>query len=272
MGAKFKFGIVTDTVPLELINNGWEYFEVPASIHGDALLCDADWQKNKAMYVKDGRPCTVTSHLLGPGTTHRGASGIHYDPELIRFSFERVFPRMAELGVKYIGCYGGHFMCQDGFDRAKAIDQAISSINIMADFAEKYGMLIALEPLSNMKTLFPRYLEGIAFAKMTGRRSVKVMADINYFIALDQPFEDILKEPDYCLNVHIAGESAQPNVGSREKILLHLFEVLKEAGYDKGVSAACPWAITNGAAQIDYKYETDTTLAYLQGLRDKVYK
>ena len=269
----FKFGIVTDVVPLSAISKGWEYFEVPASIHGDAILCDADWQKNKKMYLDDGRPCPVTSHLLGPGTTWQGASGPYYDPELIRFSFERVFPRMAELGVKYLGCYGGHFLCPDGFDRAKAIDQALSSINIMADFAEKYGMLIALEPLSHMDTLFPRYLQGIEFAKMSGRRSIKVMADINYFIALDQPFEDILKEPEYCLNVHLAGDGgAQPNVGSREKTLLHLFEVLKEAGYDKGVSAACPWKITNGAAEIDYKYETDTTLAYLQGLRDKVYK
>jgi len=50
-----------------------------------------------------------------------------------------------------------------------------------------------------------------------------------------------------------------------------LFEILKEIGYDKGVSAACPWVITNGAAEIDYKYETDITLAYLQELRAKVY-
>jgi sugar phosphate isomerase/epimerase len=116
-------------------------------------------------------------------------------------------------------------------------------------------------------------LEGVEFAKITGRSNVKVMADLNYFLKLDQPLEDILKYPDFCLNVHIAGDGgSQPNVGTREETFIHLFKVLKDAGYDKGVSAACPWVITNGAAQIDYKYETDKTLKFVKDLRDKVYK
>jgi hypothetical protein len=47
--------------------------------------------------------------------------------------------------------------------------------------------------------------------------------------------------------------------------------VLKDAGYDKGVSAACPWVSTSGSAEIDYKYETDKALEYISRLRDKVY-
>lgn len=273
MSKEFKLGIVVDVVPLDKISKGWEYFEVPASIHASALLCDTQWQAQKALYKKDGRPCLTSSHVLGPGTTWKGASGPLYDRELILFSLERVFARISELGVKYVGAWGGHFRCPDGFSRTKAIDQAISTINIMADFAEKYGMEIALEPQAEPDTLFPRYLEGIEFAKLTGRKCVKVMADLNYFLELDQPLEDILKYPEYCLNVHIQGDGgAQPNVGNREKIFLRLFEVLKEAGYDKGVSAACPWVITNGASEIDYQYETDTTLEYLQRLRERVYR
>ncbi len=51
----------------------------------------------------------------------------------------------------------------------------------------------------------------------------------------------LLKYPDFCLNVHIQGDgSAQPNVDNCEETFLHLFRVLKEIGYDKGGSAACP--------------------------------
>jgi hypothetical protein len=108
---------------------------------------------------------------------------------------------------------------------------------------------------------------------MTGRRSVKAMVDLNYFIELEQPLEDILKYPDYCVDVHVQGDGgAQPNVGGREKVFLRLFEIFKEIGYDKGVSAACPWVATNGAAEIDYQYETDAALAYLQDLRERVYR
>ena len=268
----FQIGLVVDVVPINVLSKGWEYFEVPCSIHGDPVFSEKEWLEWKNIYKADGRPTPVTSHLLGPGNMWRGASGEYYDREVIQFSLERSIRRMSELGVKYLGAWGGHFRCQEGFDRTKAIDQAISTINFAADIADRYGMQIALEPQAESDTLFPRYLEGIEFAKATGRSNVKVMADLNYFLELDQPLEDILKFPEYCLNVHIQGDGgSQPNVGEREDILLHLFNVLKEAGYDKGVSAACPWVITNGAKEIDYKYETDFTLKYLQNLRNKVF-
>jgi len=268
----FKFGIVTDVVPLDVLSKGWEYFEVPASIHASALMCDKEWQEQKALYVNDGRPTPVTSHMLGPGMSWRGACGPYYDKEIIEFALKREFARLSEIGVKWVGCWGGHFYCPPGFDRSLAMDQAISTANIMADEAEKYGMEIALEPQAELETLWPRYLEAIDFAKLTGRRSIKAMVDLNYFIDLDQPLEDILKYPEYCLNVHIQGDGgAQPNVGARDELLLHLFKVLKEAGYDKGVSAACPWVSTKGGDTVDYKYETDVTLKYMQELRAKVY-
>jgi len=273
MNNKFQFGIVVDVIPLDVLSKGWEYFEIPASMHCSALFCESEWQEQKALYKADGRPTPVSAFMLGPGSTWKGASGQFYNPDVIKWSLEIQFKRMAELGIKWAGAWGGHFRCQDGFCRSKAIDQAISSINVMADLAEKYGMEIALEPQAEPDTLFPKYLEGVAFAKLTGRRSVKVMADLNYFLELEQPLEDILKEPELCLNVHIQGDGgAQPNVGKRDEILIHLFNVLKEAGYDKGVSAACPWVPTNGAKEVDYKFETDFTLKYLEDLREKVYR
>jgi len=268
---QFRFGAMVDVVPIPALSKGWELLEVPANIHCNPHLSDAEWEVNKAMYKNDGRPCLSSGFMLPA----QSAAGPYYDREYNLFVLDRQFARMNELGIKYAGCWGGHFRCPDGFNRNKAIDQAISTINIMADYAEKYDMLIALEPQAESDTIFPKYLDGIEFAKLTGRRSVKVMVDLNYFVALNQPLEDILKYPEYCLDVHIAGSSsAQPSVCDEawEKLLLRLFEILKEIGYDKGVMAACPWKITNGAKEIDYKYETDTTLAFLEGLRDKVYR
>jgi hypothetical protein len=272
MSTQFKFGIVTDNAPLDKLNKEWEYFEVPASIHGNPVFTDKEWEEYRDMYRKDGRPTPVTSHFFGPGKTGSGACGIFYDRDLLEFATRRTVKRMAELGVKYMGIYGGHFKLQDGFSKTKAIDQAISTVNIIADNLEQYGMELALEPMADLGTLWPRYLEGVEFAKLTGRKCVKVMADLNYFLKLDQPLEDILKYPECCLNVHIAGDGAQPNVGIREDIFVHLFNVLKDAGYDKGVSAASPWKPTNGAAEVDWKYETDITIKYLQDLRERIYR
>jgi sugar phosphate isomerase/epimerase len=273
MGNRFKIGIVVDVVPIRDVGKGWEYFEVPASIHADPLFSDSEWEAQKAVYKADGRPCLSTSHMLGAGNSLFSVCGPTYDREKVLFMLEREFKRINELGVKYVGCWGGHFRYREGCSKTKTIDQAISSINVMADFAEKYGMQVALEPEADLDSLFPRYLEGVEMARRTGRACVKAMADLNYFIELDQPLEDIAKYPEYCLNVHIQGDGgSQPNVGNRERTFVRLFEVLKGIGYDKGVSAACPWVPTNGAGEIDYRYETEKTLAYIQGLRDRVYK
>jgi sugar phosphate isomerase/epimerase len=270
MANMFKFGVMVDVVPPSALSPGWELLEVPAGIHCDPSLSDARWEKVKAMYKEDGRPALSSGFMLSGDS----GAGPNYDREYNLFAMERQFKRMNELGIKYAGCWGGHFRIPDGFNRSKAIDQAISTVNIIADQAEKYGMQIALESQAEADTVFPTYLESVEFAKLTGRRCVKVMADLNYFVALNQPMEDIMKYPEYCLDVHIAGsEHAQPNAcdAAWEDRLLRLFKILKEIGYDKGVMAACPWKITNDATEIDYKYETDKALAFLQNIREKAY-
>jgi len=271
MAKQFTFGILPDAAPIEKLGKRWAYYEIPAHIHCDIELDDAGWKKYKDMYVKDGRPVLASSHLL-PGSY---ASGPDYDKDLLEKMLSVEMSRMSELGVKYVGCYGAHFGLPDGFSRTKAMDQALVAVNLMADYAEKYGMEIALEPIGMTYTLWPRYLEGIEFAKECGRKNVKVMADMDYFAHLDQKFEDILTAPELCLNAHIGGEGgAQPNVGGEHhhKTIRHFFEVLREAGYDKGVTSACPWIITNGAAELDWHYETEKCLDYLEDLRASVYK
>jgi sugar phosphate isomerase/epimerase len=225
MANPFKFGVMVDVVPIKCLSNGWELLEVPAGIHCDPNLSDFEWEKTKAMYKEDGRPSLSSGFML----SSESAAGPKYDREYVLFQLERQFARMHQLGIKYAGCWGGHFRCPPGFDRNKAIDQALSTINIMADFAEKYDMLIALESQAEADTIFPTYLESVEIAKLSGRRSVKVMVDLNYFKKLNQPLEDILKHPDYCLDVHIAGSSGfQPNICDEawKEYLLRLFRIL----------------------------------------------
>jgi sugar phosphate isomerase/epimerase len=269
MSKPFELGMVVDAVPLEQICPGWEYYEVPTALQMLPFHSEEKWQEVKTWLLAANKKLPVSSHYIqGYGLS---ACGPEFDHAQQVFWADRAFRRMNEIGVEVVGVYGGFFKCPENYSKSKAVDQALSFCNILADQAEKYNMLIALEPMANLSTLFPRYLDGLEFAKSTGRKSVKVMADLNYFIRLDQPVEHIEKDPEACLHVHIAGEKAQPNVGIREDLFVRLFEVLKEVGYTRGVSAACPWKSTKGGDTIDYLYETKVTLEYLQRLRDKVY-
>ena len=97
-----------------------------------------------------------------------------------------------------------------------------------------------------------------------------MMADLNYFLKLDQPLEDIAKEPEWCAHVHIAEGGGQPGSGEREPIYERLFRILRDAGYEGGVSCACAWVSTEGG-DLDFGRETAKTLDYLQDLRARIY-
>jgi sugar phosphate isomerase/epimerase len=141
----------------------------------------------------------------------------------------------------------------------------------MADYAEKYNMLVALEPTAELDSLWPMYLDGLKFAQEeVARPSVRVMADINYFLKGNQPFEHIAAAPAYCRHVHIAGDHGQPGVRDLNDVFLRLFRILRDIGYPRGVSAACPWVSSDGGP-LDFGKETAKTRHYLQDLRAKVY-
>jgi sugar phosphate isomerase/epimerase len=273
MANPFQFGILfgdnPDRDPAQ-IAPGFDMAEVPVALQLMPFESDANWVEKKAEIESwNLPPIKVSSHFL----QFWGLKpvGPRADWEQLDFWTRRAFRRLADLGVKTVGVYGGFFSVPEGFARTKAIDQAVRFTNSMADCAEPLGMRIALEPLSDLTTLWPRYLEGIGFAKEVGRPSVKVMADIDYLIEMECPLEDIGKEPDYCTHVHIAGEKGQPGVGGNEETLLRLFRILRDSGYKAGVSCACPWVSTDGGDTLDFGAETAKTLKYLQGLRERVY-
>ena len=264
------FGDAPDRPPAE-IAPGWEMAEIPVSLQVKPFESEANWAQHRTEIASWSLlpPIKVSSHFLqfwgltpvGPGV----------DWEQLAFWTKRAFDRLSKLGVEAVGVYGSFFKVPDGFSRTKEMDQAVRFVNMMADHAEEHGMLIALEPTADPASLWPMYLDGLAFAKKEiGRPSVRVMADLAYFIRGNQPLETIAQEPDYCLHVHIAGDGGQPGVGDRVDLHTQLFRVLRDIGYERGVSAACAWVSTEGG-ELNFAKETAKSLRYLKGLRDKVY-
>jgi len=283
MKHKFKLGVGVDIdgaaeydCPYNQVADSFDFMEMPATFGAIPFQSDAVWEAQKAKLLAAGKPILSTNDyirdfgmtLCGPG----------HDAEQHKYWCQKLFPRLNEVGVKYIGVFGGYFPDVPGFNRNKAYDQAISSCNLMADYAEKYGMEIALEPCDRKDNLWNLYLDGLKFAKETGRRSVKVMADLNYFVSLNQKLEDVLVAPEYLIGVHIQGNNApgmpswagQPNVGNRMPVIRRFFEILKEMDYDKTVTCACAWSSTKGGP-VDFKYEGDKTMGILLEMIDEIY-
>jgi sugar phosphate isomerase/epimerase len=270
---KFKFCILFgDNPALDPgdIAPGWEMSEIPVALFVKPFESEANWEAQCAK-IKSWNlpPIKGASHFIQfAGLTPMGPAA---DWEQLEFWAKRAFRRLGALGVEYAGLYGGFFKIPEGVSRTQATDQAIRWVNMLADYAEPNNVKLMIEPTADPHTLLPMYLQGLEFVKKEiGRPSVRVMADLNYFIDGNQPLENIAVDPEYCLHVHIAGINAQPGVGDRVEIHTQLFRVLRDIGYTGGVSAACPWVATSDG-ELDFRAETAKTLQYLQDLREKVY-
>ncbi|MCL2816630.1 MAG: sugar phosphate isomerase/epimerase [Oscillospiraceae bacterium] len=268
----FKLGILFgDGVDIPEIAEGYEFYEIPCGIQMTPMHSDYIWQQKKAeiQSVCGAMPVTVCSHFIdGYGLYGCGPQA---DWKQLEFWSARALERCAEIGVKVAGVYGMFFPVEDEKFRSQREDETVKYFTMLDKYAQDNGVLIALEPMAMLKSAFPRYLDGLRIANAVGGKNIKVMADLNYFLELDQPLENIKIESEKCLHVHIQGDGgSQPHVGNREEIFIKLFTILKEIGYEGGVSCACPWVSTTGG-ELDKKYETGATLEYLKKLRAQVY-
>ncbi len=269
---QFKLGLNIDNVamkpPLDLAP-GWEAAEVP--ITELVLPYDGEeaWHKKRDEIKSWHQPAfTAASHWLKDELI----TGKCPTPfaELERQA-EQHCRRLAELSTGMVaGIWGNFFAVPDDFSRTKATDQAIEYCAMINKYAQKHGIVIALEPTANPHTVFPRYTDGLAFAKEMDLSNIRVMADLNYFVAVDEPFEDIAVDPAYCVHVHIQGDTYQPNYGNSTEKILHIFRVLRDVGYQRTVSSAHPW-ISTAQGPFDYQSESAKTLRFLVDLRDKVF-
>jgi sugar phosphate isomerase/epimerase len=276
MTNQITLGLVTDVVPIEEIAEGWDFYEIPNSVHILPLHSESTWAANRDRYRDRGVITPVASHYVSGANPRFGlgsyASGPSYDREQQLFWAARSFRRMHEIGVKVVGVWGGFFQCPDGYPTARAWDDAVSFCNILADEGDKYGIQIALEPNAKPDTLFPSYTEGLKFAKTVHRESIKMMVDLNYFLRLGESFDIVRAEPEYCLHVQMAGNGnghSQTNIEPHTQAYDELFQLLKDIEYNGTVSVASPWLSSTGSDPIDYAYETSITLKYMQNLRDK---
>ena len=274
MTGRFKLGLNIDNLamkpPLELAP-GWETAEIPITELLMPYDSDEIWRKKLAEIKSYSNlpPIVAASHWLDSERV-TGEKVTDFD-ELERQA-EQTCCRLAQIADGIVaGVWGNFFPVPEGFSRIHAVEQALRYCEMVAKYAKRYGVLIALEPTMRPDTIFPRYTDGIEFVKRLGHPSVRLMADMNYFINSGEDFADIALEPNYCLHVHIQGDRYQPNYGDSSDKILRFFRVLRDMGYERTVSSAHPWISTEGET-FNYRIESAKTIKYLKTLRDMVYE
>jgi sugar phosphate isomerase/epimerase len=267
---QFELGLNIDNIPLKppaQLAPGFDFSEIPIT---ELLLPYNNENTFRAMLAEMKSwgipPIKAASHFLH----HEMITGPAVDFSVLEKLAEVTIRRLSEAGVAMAGIWGYYFALPEGFPRQTAEDQAIKYCHMLAKLCDKYNVNIALENMAGKNTLFPSYKQALELAKKVNHPRIKVMADLNYFVELNEPLSNILIDPSYCIHVHIQGDKYQPNVGSRGPLHLELFRILRDVKYTLGVSAAQPWTISEGNI-FNWRAESAKTLRYMQDLRAKVY-
>ncbi|MEZ4902817.1 MAG: sugar phosphate isomerase/epimerase family protein [Spirosomataceae bacterium] len=176
-----------------------------------------------------------------PGDLKSVGNDTHHEAILKRA--ELAFQRAKECGSKNIVFgSGGSRRIPDGFDRQQAKLQHIELSKKMAPLAEKYGIMIAIEPLNRSETNFINSLaEGVEIIEAVNHPNFKLLCDIYHMAKDDEGPEQIIKFGKHITHCHIAEKKNRTAPGVEGDDFSPYLRALKKIKYKGGLSLECRW-------------------------------
>jgi len=118
-----------------------------------------------------------------------------------------------------------------------AWQDAVSAIREAAQYAERQGILLAIEPINRYETFLVNNVDqGLRFAQEVNSPAVGLHLDTFHMnIEESCPAEAIRKAGDLLINVHIADSNRQA-VGHGHFDFLALMQALKDIGYERALA------------------------------------
>ena len=151
---------------------------------------------------------------------------------------DKAFSRVVPLGLKVavLGS-GGNRKLLPGIKPEVAEAQFIEVLKVVGDVADKYGIKIAIEPLSDCNFIVT-LAEGMKFVKAANHPAVGILNDFFHSAANGEDITTSLKDAaDMLYHMHIACPESRkmPTIDDKD-IIFELCDELKKTGYDARIS------------------------------------
>lgn len=130
----------------------------------------------------------------------------------------------------------------EGFSREEAEEQLISFCKQIAPLAEKYGVVVVIEPLNRGETnLINSLEEGVRIVEAVDHPNLQLLCDLYHMMREDEPASEIVKYGKYIRHCHIAEREERTSPGTKGDDFTPYFRALKQIGYKGCVSIECRW-------------------------------
>lgn len=144
--------------------------------------------------------------------------------------------QMAGMSYMVFGS-GGARRVPEGFPKEKATRQFIDLCKAMGPIAQKYNIVIVVEPLNTGETnLINTVAEGAQIVEAVNHPNIQLLCDIYHMMRENEPAGDIVKYAAYIRHCHIAEKEGRTAPGEKQDDFTPYFAALKQIGYKGGLS------------------------------------
>jgi sugar phosphate isomerase/epimerase len=251
-----RFGICADSSKASIVKKlGFDFIELGASelaperSETDFAAVRERLQEAGLKSEAVGKLLPKDIRLVGPEPTTARAKAY----------LEVVLGRASELGCEVIVWGAAHARnVPDGFPKEAALEQFTDILRFAGGLAERYGLVIAVEPLRSSTTnTILTVQEAWDLAGRVGHSRVQVMADIYQMHENGEPLEAVAVAGGMLAHFHVSDPDRLPP-GNPEHIGFHrrASRILQTMGYDGRVSIE--------ARVTDFEVEASRALAVLR--------
>jgi sugar phosphate isomerase/epimerase len=236
-----KVGVCTDFKNYQVIEEaGYSYIE--ESVQGFLVPLEADSVFNEKLELmkKSKLPIPAMNNFIPGKLKSVGPDAVH--EEIMKYA-ETAFRRAKTVGVKHIVFgSGGSRRIPDGYPVETAREQFISLCKKISPVAEKFDVVIVLEPLNKKECNFINTVaDGGEIVKAVNHKNFRLLADIYHMLRENESPDDIIKYGDLIRHTHIAENTGREAPGSNNEDFTSYFKALKQINYKGLMSVECNW-------------------------------
>ena len=231
-----RFGVCTGVENIDLAKkSGYDYIEL--NFTQINTMSEEEFNELKEKVLLSGIKAE-TFNCFFPGEMK--LCGDEANLECIAEYAERGFARAAQLGGKIavIGS-GGSRRIPEGYDERVAKLQLVAALRVCGDAAEKYGMMVAVEPLRPQETNVVNTVEeAVALCKLAAHPAVKCLADFFHVYMSGEALSHVTEAGDMLIHTHLARPQPDRNIPTAEDMedCRKMAEALKACSYDGRMS------------------------------------
>ena len=227
---------------------GYDYVELPMSRLGS--LSDSDFDRAAELLQKSGIPCRACNNFMPGEYKITGPENLLTPRRILTGHLEKVFRRIGKEGLQVpVAVFGSPWSrsCPEGWSMEKALRQIEDFLKTAAQYADRYGITIAIENNNSTETnTLNHYSDVVGMVKRIGHPSVKALCDYYHVRVMgDDPAAVLRDSGELLVHMHIAKLSDRAwftDLSGEEEYATRCAEVLKALDYSGGISMEAPAA------------------------------